>query len=374
LKKSQEKLKQAADDLSKSRLRFELAIKGSNAGIWEWDILQNIVYNSSRWKAMLGYDDTELNNMTVESFVEKIIPEDRQMVKDALENHLHKKAPYQLEFRMVRKDGTTMWVADSGVAVFDADDKPTLMAGSIIDITDRKEVQHKIIHQNELLTKTNLELDRFVYSASHDLRSPLSSILGLINIAQKVTDPSEIETCLQLMQDQVNTLENFINEIQDYSRNSRKEIRLETIALDHFVTEIIESLKFSEKANRLWFECVIPNEIQLTTDTNRLRVILSNIIGNSIKYADLRKESPGITIESKMQNGVCILTVTDNGVGIADEHHSKIFDMFYRASESSKGSGLGLYIVKETLIKLGGEISFHSELGKGSTFEVKLPL
>ncbi len=370
---SQENLRETAVELKKSKQRFELAIHGSNAGIWEWDITNNCIYNSPRWKVMLGYSISELETMTLETFVEKILMVDRARVQLALQNHLEKRTPYNIEFRMVKKNNSIIWVKDSGVAVFDDTGNAVLMAGSIIDITERKEIQKKIIHQNELLVKANLELDRFVYSASHDLRSPLSSILGLINIAKKTNEPKEIGTCLELMKAQISTLDNFITEIQDYSQNSRKIVKHETIELHSFTDEIIKSLMFSEKANQLKFVCDIPAELPLKTDKGRLRIVLSNLIGNSIKYSDLTKDKAFVSIKSGIEKGHHYIVIEDNGLGIGEEHHSKIFDMFYRASESSKGSGLGLYIVKETLLKLGGTISFQSTLGSGSTFEIKLP-
>ncbi len=373
LKHSEDKLNKAAIELKKSRQRFELAIAGSNAGIWEWNIKENTLYHSLRWKSMLGFNESDLKSMTVERFMEMIYKEDCSMVQEALKNHLENKLPYQVEFRIMKKDGNLIWVTDSGVAVFDENNRASVMAGSLIDISERKEIQQKIIHQNELLLKANSELDRFVYSTSHDLRSPLSSILGLINIAQKTSNPDEVGVCLRLMNEQIQTLEIFITEIQDYSRNSRKEVALENVDLATLSTEIIKSLHYSEKASTLHFHNLIPSTL-IKTDKARLKVVLSNLIGNAIKYADLEKDNPNIVLKSSMAHGYQSIHVIDNGVGIGDEHHSKIFDMFYRASESSKGSGLGLYIVKESLLKLGGEITFQSKLGEGSTFKIKLPV
>jgi PAS domain S-box-containing protein len=372
LHQSQEKLNDAANELNKSKQRFELAIAGSNAGIWEWNIKENTNYKSLRWKSMLGYGHSELTDMNSEGFQQMIYHEDRPKVEEALKIHLERKKSYHVEFRATKKDGSLIWVADSGVAIFDEKGNPSLMAGSIIDITERKEIEQKIVHQNELLLKANAELDRFVYSASHDLRSPLSSILGLINIAQKTTHAEEVAVCLRLMNEQIQTLENFITEIQDYSRNSRKEVTLEPVDLASLSTEIIKSMIYSEKADTLHFHNLIPSTL-IKTDRARLKVVLSNLIGNAIKYADLTKDNPNVILKSSIANNYLHIHVIDNGIGISDEHHSKIFDMFYRASENSKGSGLGLYIVKETLLKLRGEISLQSSLGEGTAFEVKLP-
>ena len=117
---------------------------------------------------------------------------------------------------------------------------------------------------------------------------------------------------------------------------------------------------------------MISHDFEILVDANRLKVILANLISNAIRYADLTKTNPHILIEAKEDDTNTKIEVKDNGQGIAAEHHSKIYDMFYRASHNSKGSGLGLYIVKETLMRLGGSIELTSEVGEGSTFTVCL--
>ncbi len=373
LSKSEEMLRLSANQLEKSRQRFEFAIAGSNTGIWEWNIKDNNLYHSPHWKWMLGFRDNELADMTLEEIMERVHPEDKDQLKQALNNHLEKKIPFRIEYRMLKKDNSIIWVADSGEVVMGENGSPILMAGSIIDITERKEVQQKIIHQNELLVKANSELDRFVYSASHDLRSPLSSILGLINISKKSTSSEEIGMCLNLMTEQIQTLENFISEIQDYSRNSRLEIAVEKVKLSELITDIVKALSYSERADTIHFHNMVPTTLMITTDKTRLKIVLSNLIGNAIKYSDLKKNYPSVILKAEVNEAIATISIIDNGIGIDKAQQPKIFDMFYRASESSKGSGLGLYIVKESLDKLHGEIRVESEIGIGSTFNIYLP-
>jgi Signal transduction histidine kinase len=245
-------------------------------------------------------------------------------------------------------------------------------------ISLNRESENELIHKEELakqrneeLRKVNVELDRFVYSVSHDLRSPLSSIQGLINIAKLSQDPEEIRNILLMIEDRVNSQEHFIKEIIDYSRNTRTETRRDPIHLRELVSEIVNSLRFSLDASKIDFRISIPADTILLSDRIRLTVILSNLIGNAIKYHDLSKPAP--FIEIGYQPDESILYITDNGSGIDPTHAGRIFDMFYRASESSKGSGLGLFITKETITRLGGTISVESALGKGSTFQIHLP-
>ncbi len=240
-------------------------------------------------------------------------------------------------------------------------------------ISINTKTQEEIIAKNELLAKTNTELDRFVYSASHDLRAPLRSLLGLIEVTQRTTDPEEREHCYALMRDRVHNMDAFIKEIIDFSRNARQSISKEPVNLFNAIQDTIDDLKFAEGMEKIYVRLDIPRHHQIITDKSRLSVILHNMIGNAFKYADPLKESQEVAIRVVPDGEFTQIEITDNGLGIAAEHQEKIFDMFYRASEKSQGSGLGLYIVRETLTRLNGTIQLKSTLGKGSTFILRLP-
>jgi len=226
---------------------------------------------------------------------------------------------------------------------------------------------------NKLLLKTNAELDKFVYSTSHDLRAPLSSVLGLIDIASRNTDPNEVKRYLAMMKERVFSLDKFVRDITDYSRNNRLKVQRERLKLRDLAAEIWESMKFAPEAENIKFELDIPETIEVESDKNRLTIVLGNLISNAIRYHDQRKDERFIRLKHQSNGSAFYIKVKDNGQGISKEYHTKIFDMFYRANEKSKGSGLGLYIVKETLLKLSGSIHIESSPGVGSVFTVKFP-
>jgi signal transduction histidine kinase len=232
--------------------------------------------------------------------------------------------------------------------------------------------QEEISHQNQALTKANAELDRFVYSASHDLRAPLTSMLGLIHIARKTEDPKEIEQCLEMLKSRVHRLDDFIHEIIDISRNARIDVIRQPVNLRALMHEVTENLKYAKHPS-LEVTVKIPAEVQYESDPARLKIILNNLVGNAFKYQDLRKEKPFVHIEISIDQSGLTITIEDNGIGISEEHHTKLFSMFYRASDQAEGSGLGLYITKEAVDKLSGTIKFQSVHGQGSTFTVWLP-
>jgi signal transduction histidine kinase len=231
----------------------------------------------------------------------------------------------------------------------------------------------ELVNSNRMLKKLNEELDRFVYSTSHDLRAPLSSVAGLINLAKDNENPQEVKRYLGMMENRVNTLNKFIKDITDYSRNNRLEITRERIRVHELANEIWEALKYTPEAQVITFKNEIPEDLIIQSDTRRIHVILSNLISNAIRYHDLRKEDPYIRLQHHAVNTSHSFSVEDNGQGIAPEIQKRVFDMFYRGNESSQGSGLGLYIVKESISKLAGSIHLNSHPRKGSTFTFTVP-
>lgn len=227
--------------------------------------------------------------------------------------------------------------------------------------------------QNDQLKKINAELDRFVYSASHDLRAPLSSMLGLIEIALRTNDKNELDSYLRMMKGRVNHLDEFIQEIIDYSRNQRMEIRNQPLNLHQMVEETAANLRYLDGADKISISNEIAPDLTITGDPMRLRIVLNNLLNNAIKYHDYTKPDRFIQVTAKAGGGKLSFSVRDNGMGIPGDHLDKVFNMFYRASDKSKGSGLGLYIVKESLEQLGGTVSIQSNFGEGSTFTVSLP-
>lgn len=234
-------------------------------------------------------------------------------------------------------------------------------------------VEEALIKKNEELEKANKELDRFVYSASHDMRAPLSSLLGLMEIVRLSNKDADLNEYFGLMKKRILTMEGFIKEITNYSRNTRTEVEIEDIKLIDLVNEVITSIEFLAHDAAIERRIDVPSDLIIKSDENRLKVILSNLISNSIKYHNSSKPDKWFSVNAKEEGSQFIIEVSDNGIGIAEQYQQKIYDMFFRATEGSEGSGLGLYIVWETVQKLGGTIACTSELGVGSTFTLALP-
>jgi signal transduction histidine kinase len=231
-------------------------------------------------------------------------------------------------------------------------------------------VERALLIRNQELEKSNIELDRFVYSASHDLRAPLNSISGLLHLQRLEPNTS---TYMDMIQSRVTIMDKFIRDIIDYSRNSRTAVIKETARLREVIDEIVDVLKVSQSDHAVAFQVEVDAQLEIVTDLPRLRVVLNNLISNAMKYADVSKTDSYIQIKAWREPGQTIVEVKDNGIGIDAALQPKIFEMFFRATTVSSGSGLGLYIVRESLEKVKGTISFQSEITKGTRFQVVLP-
>ncbi|UOK42444.1 MULTISPECIES: sensor histidine kinase [Flavobacterium] len=234
-------------------------------------------------------------------------------------------------------------------------------------IRSKKETEE----QNNDLTVANKELYRFVYSASHDLRSPINSVKGLIEIAQEEENVHKIKDYLNLMHESLTQQDHFISDIIDYSRNKRKHQCIELVSLDKLTDEIISQHLYMKKANSITFKKDISAD-KIIIDSLRVRIILNNLLSNAIKYSDDNKHNKVITIKTYENRSFYVIEIEDNGIGINRENQDKIFDMFFVTNEKM-GSGLGLFIAKEAAECLNGNIAVHSEKNIGTTFTVALP-
>ena len=241
-----------------------------------------------------------------------------------------------------------------------------------VDITELKKTQKTIVAKNQELQKLNNELDNFVYRVSHDLRGPLLSIKGLVNLILSVEELDDnLLEYIHLIDTSTTRLDGTIQEILEFSRNARLEIHRETFNVREMVQSIFDDLRFaSEDQMTMTYESSCGDFI--ISDKYRLSTLLKNIIGNAVKYRKIGQNDSFVQFKLAETDQKYIITVEDNGEGIAEENIGKIFKMFYRGSNTGIGTGLGLYICKEIVEKLGGSLEVVSDFGKGSKFMITL--
>ncbi len=230
-----------------------------------------------------------------------------------------------------------------------------------------KTLEQKVETRTRELIKVNSDLERFVYSASHELVSPLKSVKGLLNLYD--ADEKHRPDYIALIKSSIEKLEELLQNLIDYSRNSKTEILYQPIDLFNLTQQIIKELH-NQKLSITIINKIVPGTI-MHTDGKRIEIILRNLISNALKYNDEAKQASFVEIGFRTENESDVIYVEDNGIGISAENQTKIFNMYFRATANSEGSGLGLYIVQEILHKIGGSISVISEEGKGSVFMLK---
>lgn len=254
-------------------------------------------------------------------------------------------------------------------------DKPWDQQVLAVAIQNAYEIYHTkflLREQNLQLQKAYDELDKFVYSASHDLRAPLASILGIIKVA-KTDEITKMPEYIDMIDHTVNRMDAFVQNIIKYYRSNRVDVEITHIRFENMINEIIDELGHHTTDLNIHFIKQISEPVFIRSDESRIRIIINNILLNAIKFHQEDSTHKEINIRVQTDHEKSIVEIEDNGIGIELEQQDKIFDMFYRGVHKNAGSGVGLYVAKEALKKLNGGINIESTPGKGSKFIVNIP-
>lgn len=337
----------------------------------ELELIYSNMYLNKINDAMLGQYQTsrkKINRSASKRIFRLEEKEGRKIARELLDQGSIKFVAEELRF-----DGSTMWIEGNYVVLYDESNKVRGCCGVRRDVTERKIVEKAIKEQNEELKKTNSELDNFVYRVSHDLKAPISSTKGLINIARLETEEKRKSECLEMIERSMNKLDSFILDILDYSRNSRIEVRPVKIDIEHLINDVLSDTHFLRDERNMVIKKKINAPKAFYSDKTRLAFIFNNLISNAIRFSDEGKSNSWLKISIDISDSEAKISFTDNGIGIEAQHLDHIFEMFYRGTETQTGSGLGLYIVKEALEKLSGTIVVYSTVDEGTSFELAIP-
>ncbi|GIV32602.1 MAG: hybrid sensor histidine kinase/response regulator [Chitinophagales bacterium] len=231
--------------------------------------------------------------------------------------------------------------------------------------------QNEIKRRNIELQKAYEELEKFVYYASHDMRAPLASVLGIVKLAKM--ESSSSGQYLDMIEMTVKKLDVLLQNIISYYRNAKSDNAVEEINLEKFLQESVERHAYLDDAQHIRFTIDVKQEKPLNTDPVRLGIVLNNLISNAIRYQREDARDKMVRLSAHVQNGHAIIEVEDNGIGINPELQDKIFTMFYRSAQKKSGSGIGLYIVQDAVKKLNGKVEVTSRPGEGSKFTIIIP-
>jgi len=368
IRRQVDKISAAAIELRKLSL---IATK-TKSGVIITDRFGNIEWVNESFTKTTGYTLDEVKGRKPKEFLQRGDGSGDE-VRQLLSQALAKRETVEVTIVNYNKWGEPYYNQLEITPVFDEDGNHVNFIALQKDISVEMRFQEEMIHKNEELRKINAELDNFVYSISHDLRAPLLSIKGifkLIHMKEKLGE--QAIKYLKMADESVDRLDGTVQEILDYSRNARLNLQVSEFDLRTLVDQIFDDLRFGTDKEFL-FESSYDGSTIMTSDRYRINTLLKNVISNAVKYRNRTIAQSFVKVHMVRRNGVTILDVKDNGIGIAPQNVERIFDMFFRASSEVTGTGLGLYICKEIMSRLGGNITVESELGKGTSMHITIP-
>ncbi len=365
--------------LRESEERWQLAVAGSDEGVWDWNIETDSVWFSPRWKSILGYTDDELPNQR-HSWTERIHPDDVIRTKQALRAHLDNHAEhYRCEYRMRHKDGSWRWILARGKAQVDADGHARRMLGTHIDITHQKEIEAELRLAKDEAEAADRAKSEFLAVMSHEIRTPMNGVIGFTNLLLDTSLNAEQRDWLLTIRSSGESLVTLINDILDFSKieSGHMELDCHPVPVRRCVEEVLDLLwsKASEKKIELlhWIDEGVPDWI--ITDGTRLRQVLVNLVGNAIKFTSEGEVEVRVTAEAAphaRDAARIVFSVRDTGAGIPADRIDRLFKPFSQVDSSTTrrygGTGLGLAISRRLVQLLGGEISLADTSPKGSCF------
>lgn len=370
--------------IRKDAERLRMAIRGTNDGIYDWDIKSQELYWSPQLKDLLGYNDAEIEAST-ETLDDLVHPDDRDQMWDAIRKYLSRDLPeLTCIFRMRHKNGRWIWMHMRGKAIFDEDGAAQRLSGTYSDISRLKEYEERLEDAKTQAEKANAAKTEFLAHMSHEIRTPLTSISGVAEILlnqKKNLSEKQLQLVRVLYYSTV-SLKELINDILDFSKIESGQLDLENkpFALGDLFQEVSDTLsvRAQEKGLAFSFNYKPLDGVVALGDKIRLRQILMNLIGNALKFT--HEGFVDVTAVRKEYGGVPVMeiSVKDSGIGIDKKNFSLIFERFRQADASVSrkygGSGLGLSISRRLVNSMGGRMTLESEVGKGSNFTVTLPL
>lgn len=321
----------------------------------------NVVQINKGFEETFGFTVQELQGKGLNQF---IVPANLVTEGNDINTIISRNRVVKTETIRHRKDGKVLSVIIYGVPVL-RQDKTLGIFGMYVDITESKKLE-------EELKIRNAELDNFVYKVSHDLRAPLSSVLGLAHLASLPGNDDNLLEYIKLMGQKAGQLDHFISDVLSHSKNLKMDLKIEMINFRDIFNQSFDDLSYLKDTEQ------VARKISITgcdfySDPWRVAEIFRNLVSNAVKYKKLGDVEAVTSVQIDVTPGYCSILFQDNGIGIDKVSLEKVFEMFYRASDQSDGSGLGLYIVKNAVEKLGGKVDVESELGQGTTFKIVLP-
>lgn len=349
------------------RIRFILEAMPQK--VWTAKADGNVDYFNNNWLNYTGMSFEELKDWGWKKIIH---PNDWQENERVWQESINTGKDFQLEHRFLRKDGEYRWHLSRGLALKDATGHVMMWIGTNTDIHDVKIAEEELLIKNKELQKVNADLDSFIYTASHDLKSPIANIEGLIAILHKKLEGSMDSSSVKVIEMIEKSIAKFKSTIFDLTEISKVQKNVDEQIEEVVFEEVLADVKadLQEMINET--EVFIKEDLQVNTilyARRNLRSILYNLLSNAIKYCSPER-APFVLIRVYRENEFIVLSVQDNGLGLSRTQQTKIFDMFKRVHSHVEGTGVGLYIVKRIVENSGGYIEVESQVDQGTTFTI----
>jgi PAS domain S-box-containing protein len=362
----EEHLISAKKQLEKNEHSLKEAQAMAHLGNWEVDLATNKVTWSDENYRILGYQPGSVEPSS-DIFQASIHPDDLERVKQILENSIKTCTPYSFYHRVVHPSGEIRRIFSSAQFDFDASNKPLRLYGTGLDVTEISEKEEK-------LKVANKDLEMFIYKASHDLRGPLASIIGLTQISQlEINDPLA-GRYLSMIDGAARKLDSTLISLTQSMHIKDTKVFDNEINFDELILNACSKFEYSPGFSRLQIKSNVLINTSFVSSKVIIESIIQNLIENAIKYQNYNSSKSFLNINVVGNCNKLRIELEDNGIGIDKFVQQKIFEMYFRGTTESTGSGLGLYLVKVGVDRLGGKIDIESEKGKGTTFVIDLPL
>lgn len=352
--------------------RVHLAMDAAASAMVMVNVKRTIVYANKAAATPFGYPDQELIGRPVEILVpEKFKTVHPVYVGSYFTASMARSMAAGQTLYARHKDGSQIPVDIALTPVQTPDEK--LIMSTIIDLSERVAAAEAAAIRNAELAALNTELTQFAYSASHDLKAPLSSIAGLLHFCLEDLDdnnPEEVRRNLLKALDIAKRSATKVEGVLKIARAGQEAIANEAVSLEAIIQEVWTDLTAAE--DNISFALDLAHEGSVLTEPPTLKMIIENLLSNAVRYRDMSKPEAAVRVTSHTHSGDLHLTVSDNGPGIPEEDHQKVFTMFSRLDGRS-GDGLGLALVKKQLDRLGGQVTLRSRVGAGSDFTIVLP-